>query len=143
MPSSAAVIQFRNKGVIAVVANSTLFTFAQHASQGIQLALGILKHPQRCPYHLTGGAVSASLELVCYKAIKVVAKANTRVFCHITLQELPIFTESWYRWHGMSVNPAPNKSLKDVASPLDSLQRRMLRILRAVYGCPLALRYMA
>jgi hypothetical protein len=28
-----------------------------------------------------------------------------------------------------------------VASPLDSLQRRMLRILRAVSGCPLALRY--
>jgi hypothetical protein len=38
------------------------------------------------------------------------------------------------------LNKAHNKSLKVVASPLDSLQRRMLRILRAVSGCPLALR---
>ena len=34
-----------------------------------------------------------------------------------------------------------NKSLKAVASPLDSPNRRMLRILRAACVCPLALRY--
>jgi hypothetical protein len=35
----------------------------------------------------------------------------------------------------------PNKSLKVVASPLDSPNRRMLRIVCADWGCPLALRY--
>jgi len=33
-----------------------------------------------------------------------------------------------------------NKALKDAASPLDVLNRRMLRILRAACGRPLALR---
>jgi hypothetical protein len=37
----------------------------------------------------------------------------------------------------------PNKSLKVVATPLDVPKRRMLRILRAVCGRPLALRYTA
>jgi hypothetical protein len=36
---------------------------------------------------------------------------------------------------------APNKSLKDAASRLDSSSQRMLRILCAAFRCPLALRY--
>jgi hypothetical protein len=36
-----------------------------------------------------------------------------------------------------------NKSLKAVASPLDSPNRRMLRILRAACVCPLARRYVS
>ena len=34
-----------------------------------------------------------------------------------------------------------NKSLKVVASPLDSFSQRMLRILCAAFRCPLAPRY--